>query len=74
MCNIVYYEKALMDGLLMETIFKLLDLTNLQIILETCYLLSALVSANSNIIDILIENGVVSKLLYLIKTNHRDVY
>jgi hypothetical protein len=52
---------------------RLFEHSSLQIRLETCTLLSTIVSAHSNLSEMLIENGIVSKLLYLIRTDHKSI-
>ena len=52
---------------------ELLSIANLQTKKEACVALSSLLTQNQQLIDILIDASIISKLLYIIRAENREV-
>jgi len=61
------------EGLALK-LLELLSIKNTQTKHEVCTVLSNLVSDNQPLLDIYIESGIISKLLYIIRAETKEVF
>jgi len=54
-------------------LLELISVKNTQTKMEACVVLSHLVSENQILLDIYIQSGIISKLLYIIRAETKEV-